>query len=160
ARFTEALNASLGRAFAATAPSRREIERYLASLHLEDLALACACAAGFESAWDHFVSEHRPLLYRSADALDPGGGAREIADSLYADLYGLQEQKGERRSLFRYFHGRSSLSTWLRSVLAQRFIDMLRSWRRLEPLPDEESAATPQTRPSTDPDRSRYGEVI
>ncbi len=40
--------------------------------------------------------------------------AREMADSLYADLYGLRESSdGSRRSLFDYFHGRSKLSTWL-----------------------------------------------
>jgi len=156
ARFGEALVASADRAFATGNPTSREIDRYLSSLHLEDLALACACAAGSEPAWDHFIVEHRPLLYRSADALDPGGGAREIADSLYADLYGLQEHDGERRSLFGYFHGRSGLATWLRSVLAQRYIDSLRSRRRLEPLPDEESPGAPQAPPSVDPDRSRY----
>ena len=62
--------------------------------------------------------------------IDPGGGARELADSIYADLFGLQERDGERRSLFRYFHGRSSLATWLRAVLAQRQVDRVRATRR------------------------------
>jgi RNA polymerase sigma-70 factor (ECF subfamily) len=84
------------------------------------------------------VLEYRPVLYRAADALDPTGGAREIADSLYADLYGLNERDGERRSLFRYFEGRSSLATWLRAVLAQRFVDRMRSARRFDPLDDDE----------------------
>ena len=35
--------------------------------------------------------EYRPILYRAADALDPSGGARDLADSLYADLYGLRK---------------------------------------------------------------------
>ena len=85
--------------------------------------------------------EYRPVLYRSADAIDPGGGARELADSIYADLFGLQERDGERRSLFRYFHGRSSLATWLRAVLAQRQVDRVRATRRLTPLEDEEDDA-------------------
>ena len=33
------------------------------------------------------------------------------------------DDRGERRSLFRYFQGRSSLATWLRAVLAQRYVD-------------------------------------
>ena len=82
----------------------------------------------------------RPLLYRAADALDPGGGARDLADSLYADLFGIGDHAGERQSLFRYFHGRSSLTTWLRAVLAQRHVDRLRTHRRLDALPEEESA--------------------
>jgi RNA polymerase sigma factor (sigma-70 family) len=96
--------------------------------------LATACAQGREDAWDHFVREHRSLLYRSADAIDPTGGARELADSLYADLYGLDDRRGLERSLFRYYHGRSSLATWLRAILAQRQVDRFRAARRMEPL--------------------------
>jgi len=103
----------------------------------DDLALARRCAAGDEEAWERFVLEYRPILYRAADALDPAGRAREIADSLYAELYGTEERGGERRSLLRYFQGRSSLATWLRAVLAQRFVDRIRADRRLKPLPDE-----------------------
>jgi RNA polymerase sigma factor (sigma-70 family) len=103
------------------------------SLHLEDLALACGCAAGNEAAWEHFVREHRPVLYRAADALDPGGGARDLADGIYGELF--------ERSLFQYFHGRSSLSTWLRAVLAQRHVDRFRATRRLAPLPDSDASA-------------------
>lgn len=112
-----------------------------AKLHTEDLALARACADGDEAAWERFILTFRPILYRAADALDPNGGAREIADSLYAELFGLRERDGERLSLFRYFQGRSSLATWLRAVLAQRFVDRIRAERRLEPLPDDAEAA-------------------
>src|SRR5580704_16548397 len=159
--FAEALDASADRVFAGKQPRSSDIERYLQSLHLEDLAIACACAAGDETAWEHIVREQRPLLYRAADAIDPSGGARELADSLYADLYGLEDRDGKRQSLFRYFHGRSSLATWLRAVLAQRYIDRLRTNRRSEPLPDDESSfpLLASTRP-TDPDRDRYLNLI
>jgi len=138
-RFAEALEPSAG--------------RDLSALHLEDLALACACAAGDEGAWEHFILQQRPILYRAADALEPGGGARDLADSLYADLFG--------QSLFRYFHGRSSLATWLRAVLAQRYVDRLRSTRRLDPLPDEESsAALPAPARPIEPNRDRDVELM
>ena len=140
-RFARALEASADRAFAGRSPDARELERYLGALHLDDLALACACAEGDDLAWEHFVLEQRPLLYRAADALDPSGGARDLADSLYADLFGLRDRDSERQSLFRYFHGRSSLTTWLRAVLAQRHVDRLRASRRSEPLPDEDSSS-------------------
>ena len=159
--FAAALEASARKAFSGEAPAARDVDSYLESLHIEDLALACACAAGDDAAWEHFVIEHRPVLYRAADAIDPGGGARELADSLYADLYGLTEREGARQSLFRYFHGRSSLATWLRAVLAQRHVDRLRSGRRTEPLPGEESAsviASPRT--VVDPERPRYVALI
>jgi RNA polymerase sigma-70 factor (ECF subfamily) len=153
--FTAALQASADRAAGRSSVlSVKDVERYLTGLHLADLALACACAAGHAAAWDHFVREYRPILYRSADALDPGGGARELADSLYADLYGIDQREGGRASLFRYFHGRSSLATWLRAVLAQRHIDRLRAGRRLEPFTEENEPPAPPA--VTDPERTRY----
>jgi RNA polymerase sigma-70 factor (ECF subfamily) len=147
-------------AFATAEPSRRELDRYVAGLHVPDLALAAACALGHETAWDHFVLEHRPVLYRAADALDPTGGARELADSLYADLYGMSDAGAGRRSLFRYFHGRSSLATWLRAVLAQRHVDALRARRRIEPLPDDDSASAGVAAPPIDPDRPRLVRLV
>ena len=127
--------------------------------HDEDLELARQCAAGNDRAWERFVLDYRPLLYRAADALEPGGGARDLADSLYADLYGLRERDGERQSLFRYFQGRSSLATWLRAVLAQRYVDRVRARRRLEPLPDEDhevQGTGPRPDEPPDPDRARH----
>jgi RNA polymerase sigma factor (sigma-70 family) len=109
------------------------------SRHAADVELARLCERGDENAWERFIREYRPILYRAAEALDPSGGAREIADSLYAELYGVRGA-GDARSLFRYFEGRSSLATWLRAVLAQRFVDHVRMRRRLEPLPEDEDA--------------------
>lgn len=113
----------------------------MSTSHEADLELARRCAAGEPAAWDRFVLEYRPVLYRAADALDASGRAREVADSLYAELYGMKDANGERQSLFRYFQGRSSLGTWLRAVLAQRYVDVMRAGRRLEPLPDDHADA-------------------
>jgi RNA polymerase sigma-70 factor (ECF subfamily) len=153
-RFAEALESSVAHAHP-DAPAGRlspvalakgeAVESYLVTLRLDDLALAVACADGNEAAWDHFIREHRPVLYRAADAIDKTGSAREAADALYGELFGLTEREGERRSLFRYFHGRSSLATWLRAVLSQRYVDGLRRTRRLDPLPAED----PSTRGPT-----------
>lgn len=149
--FAVALGASVRRAFVDRTPTAAEVERYCASLHLDDLALACACAAGHEPAWEHFILEYRPALYRAAEAIDRTGGGRELADSLYADLFGLQERGRERLSLFRFFHGRSTLGVWVRAVLAQRHVDRIRATRRLEPLPEEDM---PGTMVAAGPERS------
>jgi RNA polymerase sigma factor (sigma-70 family) len=155
--FAEALRTSATRVFGDEDARTGDLERRLAALHLEDLALACACAVGHEAAWEHFVREQRPHLYRAANAIDPTGNARDLADALYADLYGFQDREGNRKSLFRYFHGRSSLATWLRAVLAQRHVDRLRTVHRLEPLPDDESVAPSRATPDDlDPERPRY----
>ena len=92
--------------------------------------------------------------------------ARELADSLYADLYGLEGAGGARRKpLFVYFHGRSSLGTWLRAVLAQRHVDTIRAGRRVVSLEDSPehgsqadglAAARAPRSPAPDLDRARF----
>jgi RNA polymerase sigma factor (sigma-70 family) len=109
--------------------------------HAADVELAQRCAAGDPAAWERFVLEYRPVLYRAADALDRHGGAREIADALYAELYGMKDGGGARPSLFRYYGGKSSLASWLRAVLAQRYVDRVRAQRRLEPLAADDRGA-------------------
>lgn len=148
--FAAALEASCARAFPDGDPGPDEVSRYLDSLHLEDLALACACTQGIHAAWDHFVLAMRPGLYRAADALDPSGGARELADSLYGELFGIDQRGEARESLLRYFHGRSRLATWLRAVLGQRYVDRTRVARRVAPLPEDVAAKTPFELPDSE----------
>jgi RNA polymerase sigma factor (sigma-70 family) len=177
--FQAALQRSVAKRFPGTAPNTekdaKKTEAYLDALHGRDLALALACAAGSNAAWGVFMEEFRPQLYRAARAIvgHAAGGdaaARELADSLYGDLYGLRESAGRRKSLFEYFHGRSKLSTWLHAVLAQRHVDEIRRTRATEPLEDETGevmaeaeSATPGTRensPDTDPERANYLAVL
>ena len=132
--FAESLRRSAQKRFGAARPDAAEVEAYLKSLHLEDLALACACSEGIEKAWDFFIANFRQDLRHAASAMLRGSGraddarAEELADSLYADLYGVRSgADGRRKSLFEYFHGRSKLSTWLRAVLAQKQVDIFRT---------------------------------
>ena len=166
-RFAEVLRHSAKKRFGAAMPSASEMAAYLESLHVEDLALACACLDGCEPAWEFFFGNYRQALYAAARAIMGGARAgeaqaRELADSLYADLFGTERGAGGRRSLFEYFHGRSKLSTWLRAVLAQRHIDALRAGRRTESLDDPEhgpdghaALRTSGTPGAADPDRER-----
>lgn len=155
--FAAALARSAAQRFRGQQPTPRDVAQYLESLHLEDLSLAGACARGLEPAWEHFVREYRPALLRAAAQCARDDLARDVADTLYADLYGLDERDGRRRSLFDYFHGRSSLAGWLRAVVARRVVDHARANRRLEPLPDEDggSQVAVEARPP-DVDRSRH----
>src|ERR1700737_3746837 len=135
--FAAALELSATKRFGEESSSANNIEGYLSTLHLQDLALACACAEGRADAWDYFVSTFRGYLRTAAGAIlrcpAASPAACELADSLFADLYGMSEG-ANRRSLFRYFHGRSSLKTWLRAVLAQRHVDTIRAGRRFAEL--------------------------
>ena len=128
--------------------SRSEVARYLAALHVGDLALACACRAGVGEAWDHLVLEVRPALYAAARSV-AGDGYRELADSLYAELYGVSTAGQARTSLLAWFHGRSRLVTWLRSVLVQRHIDARRAASRIEQWDADEEDRKPDQEDQT-----------
>jgi RNA polymerase sigma-70 factor (ECF subfamily) len=161
--FTAALRRSVTHRFAGSQPSAAEVGQYLESLHLEDLALACACARGNETAWEHFVREFRPVLLRIASRGQQADRARDVADSVYGELYGLDERDGARRSLFDYFHGRSSLAGWLKAVVAQRLVDKARAARRFEPLPDEEASSPGLPGAAAfelEPDRARFLRLV
>jgi len=136
-QFEKTLERSAAHRFREASPNEKAVEAYLETLHAADLALAQACSDGSPPAWDFFVARFRPELYRAARAIAGEANARELADSLYADLYGLRESEGHRKALFEYFHGRSKLGTWLRAVLSQRHVDEIRRARRTEPLEDE-----------------------
>ncbi len=164
--FSKALERAVRKRMSGAELTVAQREEFLSTLHLEDLAVAQACAIGCESAWEFFVETYRPYLRAAAAAVlrasSPSAEARELADSLFAELYGLADGKTGERSLFRYFHGRSSMKTWLRAVLAQRHIDAVRVARKFESLdePDGEGKThEPADRvilPPNDPHRSRY----
>jgi len=180
--FAEALHRSASHRFGPSPPGGNALAEYCSGLHLADLALACALRHGRDPAWEEFLAGYRPILYAAARAIVGSAGearARELADSLYAELYGLNrvDSPGKglrgagRRPLLDYFHGRSKLSTWLRAVLAQRHVDALRATQRIDsldvpgkgtrnndgaPEPGPRRGAPPRTAlPSPDPDRAR-----
>jgi RNA polymerase sigma factor (sigma-70 family) len=157
--FAAALEASVANGFPGAEPAASEVRAYAERLHVADLALAHACRLGSDAAWDHFILTHRPVLYRAADALDPSGGARELADGLYGDLYGVKK-RGDGRPLFSYFHGRSTLATWLRAVLSQRVVDSIRARARTEALPDDEHHGSATAPSPIDPDRHRLVPLV
>jgi RNA polymerase sigma factor (sigma-70 family) len=165
-RFVAALDRSAEKRMAAGALTPEKLDEYFRGLHLEDLALAAACLENSEAAWEHFVSTYRAYLRSAASAVlrcsSASQQACDLADSLFAELYGLADGSRRERSLFRYFHGRSSLKTWLRAVLAQRHIDAIRAGRRFESLDGEDSKTAAPVHSqrvsldSADPHRSRY----
>jgi RNA polymerase sigma factor (sigma-70 family) len=156
--FAATLEYSAAKRFADQTPAAATIEEYLSTLHLQDLALACACAEGRGDAWDYFVSTFRSYLRSAAGAIlrctPDSPTSCELADSLFADLYGLGEG-ANRSSLFRYFHGRSSLKTWLRAVLAQRHIDSIRASRRFADIEGVDGHAAVHASPSATRPRLR-----
>jgi RNA polymerase sigma-70 factor (ECF subfamily) len=129
----------------------RSIQEFCATLRLEDVALARACAAGNERAWEVFLLRFREKLYDIARQITrEDSSGRELADSVYADLYGTKTRDGARVSKLASYSGRGSLEGWLRTVIAQEFVNNYRKQRRLVSLDEETeeggqfAAATPE----------------
>lgn len=117
----------------------QETAKFCAHLRVEELALARACAAGHERAWEIFMVRYREKLYDiGAYIAKESSAARELADSLYADLYGTTTREGHRVSKLSSYTGRGSLEGWLRTVMAQEFVNRYRRQKRLVSL-DEDS---------------------
>lgn len=136
-----------------------EVTRFLDSLHAADLALAIGCRDGDAEAWRHLVSTYRAPVDAFARAiLGNSSRASEIADSLWADLYGLRASDSKRRSPLVHYGGRSSLMSWLRVVVTRLEADRWRATRRMEALGEERdgnSSVLIDATDSPDPDRAR-----
>ncbi len=134
--------------------TQKEVEDLLGTLRVEDLVLARACASGNERAWEQFMARFRELLYDAAIGIArEASQAKDLADSIYAELYGMNERDGQRVSKLTYYTGRGSLEGWLRTVVAQEFVNRYRTTRRLVSLEAEEEEgsqfAAPDPQPTT-----------
>jgi RNA polymerase sigma-70 factor, ECF subfamily len=108
---------------------------FFRALHLAELALAHGCALGREVAWEKFLRLYRSTLIQTAISITGSATlGQDLADSLYAELYGLRETAGERRSPLASYSGRGSLAGWLRTTLVQRWRDHHRRTYREAPL--------------------------
>ena len=159
--FAGALWQSFERRFGAGARpvTRAEAATFLDSLHVADLALAIGCRDGDADAWRHLVATYRaPVDAFARAALGNSSRAGEIADSLWADLYGLRGADGDRRSPLAHYGGRSSLMSWLRVVVTRLEADQWRATRRMEPLHEDRDGNSNCIADGTappDPDRAR-----
>ena len=164
--FAGALLKSFERRFGADthAVNRLEAVQFLDSIHSADLALAVGCRDGDAGAWRHLVTTYRaPVDAFARSVLGNSSRASEIADSLWADLYGLRDSGVGRRSPLDHYGGRSSLMSWLRVVVTRLEADQWRATRRMEP-PNEErdgnSIAVADSTDSPDPDRAKLLDAL
>jgi RNA polymerase sigma-70 factor (ECF subfamily) len=130
--------ASIGAKYLPASAGVDEQRGFYSNLKVEELALARACADGQELAWEVFLTRYRTKLYEmSMRIVRESSGARQLADSLYADLYGMPGRDGERVSKLSFYTGRGSLEGWLRTVLAQEHVNQYRRIRREVSLEEE-----------------------
>jgi RNA polymerase sigma-70 factor len=141
-----------------SAEARKELAEYLASLNCEELCLATACAKGDDKAWEDFFRDYRGYLINiSRTMTQDGGAAEQLADSTFAELYGLRETEGTRVSKFTFYSGRGSLRGWLRAVVFQLSADSHRQTNRYVQTEEPEemerlahAAEPPQNTPTTE----------
>lgn len=132
--------------------SEGELRTFFLSLRVDELALARACAAGSNPAWEIFLTRYREKLYLSALRIArEDSAARELADTLYADLYGTNTRDGERVSKLASYTGRGSLEGWLRTVLAQEYVNRYRRTKRLVSLEEESDEGVQFQAPEPEP---------
>jgi RNA polymerase sigma-70 factor, ECF subfamily len=132
--------------------SETEIRAFFLGLRIDELALARACAAGHNPAWEIFLTRFREKLYQSALRIArEDSAARELADTLYADLYGTNTRQGQRVSKLSSYTGRGSLEGWLRTVLAQEYVNRYRRTKRLVSLDEESEEGIQFSAPEAEP---------
>jgi RNA polymerase sigma-70 factor (ECF subfamily) len=93
--------------------AHHDLREFYNTLRTEELALARACAAGHERAWELFLTRYREKLY------------------------GTTTRDGQRTSKLSSYTGRGSLEGWLRTVMLQEHVNRYRRQRRLVSLDEE-----------------------
>lgn len=113
--------------------SNDEINKFVDEIQADDLCLIIACERGDERAWNDLVERFTPTVRsaaRSASANEDA--AEELAQSIWAELYGLRlREDGRRATKLAYYSGRGSLAGWLRAVVAQLSVDTYRKQSKL-----------------------------
>lgn len=132
--------------------TQNDVRELYASLRVEELALARACAAGQERAWEAFLTRYREKLYDLAGYITKeSSAARELAGSIYAELYGTTTRDRQRISKLASYTGRGSLEGWLRTVMAQEHVNRFRRQRRLLSLDEEAEEGVQFAAPEAEP---------
>jgi RNA polymerase sigma-70 factor (ECF subfamily) len=139
------------RKFAATA-NGAQVREFCFSLKIEELVLARACAAGNERAWETFMLRYREKLYEiGLHITREDSAARELSDSIYAELYGTVAKDGRRASKLASYTGRGSLEGWLRTVMAQEQVNRYRRQKRTVSLEEETEEGQQFASPDAEP---------
>lgn len=113
--------------------SAQEIGKFIDELQANDLCLIVACERGDEKAWNELVERFTPTVRSAArSASSNEDAAEDLAQSIWAELYGLRTRKdGRPASKLAYYSGRGSLAGWLRAVVGQLAVDSFRKQAKL-----------------------------
>jgi len=110
-----------------------EINKFLDSLHADDLCLVSACERGDANAWNDLFEAYGATVRSAARAASSNEAmADDLAQSIWAELHGLKARDdGRPAGKLSYYSGAGSLGGWLRAVVGQLAIDRHRREARL-----------------------------
>jgi RNA polymerase sigma factor (sigma-70 family) len=115
---------------------------YVLKLSLDDLYLATACLDGEEPAWRELSTTHFEFMRGFARRFLSGQAARDVADEVIAELW-------SRRKLQQY-GGRSTLRTWLGTVIAHAALNSRHAVHRTVSLQPDNSVSSERSEPADD----------
>jgi len=110
-----------------------EVGEFIDSLRADELLLVLACERGDEPAWNDLMEQYRATVLSAARSSSAGQAeAEELAESVWAELYGLRvREDGSRAGKLAYYSGCGSLGGWLRAVVGQLAVDRHRRTAKL-----------------------------
>lgn len=115
-------------------PSAAAVEQFLDKLHADELVLVVACERGDNAAWHDLMERFKATVLSAARTVSAGAAeAEELAQSVWAELYGLRARTSDRQPAGKlaYYSGCGSLGGWLRAVVGQLAVDRHRRTSRL-----------------------------
>ncbi len=136
--------------------SAQAVNEFVDALRADDLCLVVACERGDDGAWRELMEQYRATVMsaaRSASASEDA--AEELAQSVWAELYGLRARAdGRPAGKLAYYSGCGSLGGWLRAVVGQLAVDRHRKSARL--VQTEEAADFDRLARTDEPDADGF----
>jgi RNA polymerase sigma-70 factor (ECF subfamily) len=113
--------------------SAARVAKFIDGLRADDLCLVVACERADERAWDDLINSFRTTVLSAARGASANeDAAEELAQSIWAELYGLRAgDSGAAAGKLAYYSGCGSLGGWLRAVVSQLAVDRHRKTSRL-----------------------------
>ena len=130
----------------------------LERLNVEDLYLACGCAAGSPKAVELFASRFFPVIKRAVAQLDvPATWVEDIRQTVYDKLF-LTDS--ERPAAIRHYQGSGDLATWVHVVAVRQTVDLIRKRNREQTMRELPEVAAGDDNPELRFLKERFGSAF
>jgi RNA polymerase sigma-70 factor (ECF subfamily) len=128
------------------------VDAYLVAVHIEDLALACACHRRDDAAILELDNRHMRAIPRALARIGAAALADEVAQRL-RDRFVVHGKIAD-------YSGRGPLSAWVRAAAVRTAVDLLRAQRRAAGASEHAALPAAAVDPELELLRDRYAETI